>query len=70
MYEMCNHIGNYLDFFFKTLVMTLVLRLWPNKYMTKAMVWESVLRLKHNEIVNFNILKWIFILGVKNVKVS
>ncbi len=27
MYEMCNHIGNYLDFFFKTLVMTLVLRL-------------------------------------------
>jgi len=66
---MCNHISNYLDFFFKTLVMTLMLRLWPNKYMTKEMVWESVLRLKHSEIMNFNIPKWIFILGIKSIKV-
>jgi len=68
MYQMCNHIGYYLDFFFKTWVMTLVLRLWPNKYMTKEMVWESNIRFKQNEIMDFNILEWIFILGVKSVQ--
>jgi len=67
---MCNHIGNYLEFFFKNIGYDPSVGLWPNKYMTKEMVWENVLRLKHSEIVNFNILKWIFILGVKSVKVS
>jgi len=36
--------------------------------MTKEIIWESVLRIKHNERASFNIPKWIFILGVKSVK--
>jgi hypothetical protein len=36
--------------------------------MTKEMVWESNIRFKQNEIMDFNILEWIFILGVKSVQ--